>query len=267
MSSQVFHENVVVITGASSGIGRELALQLADQGAWLALAARRAEDLQDVAQACIEKGAKAIAVATDVVEETQCRALIDRVLQEYGRIDTLINNAGISMWTSFEDAEDLEGMKRIMEVNYYGSVYCTRYALPELKKTKGRLVGIASLTGVTGVPTRTFYAASKHAMMGFFDSLRIELMDTGVSVTMICPGFVSTEITRLDAGGGMADNDLVKENKTMPVATCCRIIIDRAARRKREEIMTWRGKLGRWLKLVAPGAIDKIARKVIEEGG
>lgn len=262
----VFQDNVLIITGASSGIGQEVALQLADQGAWLVLAARRATDLEHVAKECIQRGGKAIAVATDVVDEQQCKALIERTVAEYGRVDTLINNAGISMWTRFEEAADLDGMKRIMEVNYYGSVYCTRYALPELRKTKGRLVGVASLTGVTGVPTRTFYAASKHAMMGFFDSLRIELMGSGVSVTMICPGFVATKITRLDAEGDTADNDLVDDSKIMTVETCARIIVQKTGARAREEIMTTRGKIGRWLKLIRPSMIDKIALKAIEKG-
>lgn len=263
---KVFEEHVVIITGASSGIGRELAFQLADQGAHLVLAARRADDLETTAEQCREKGARALVVPTDVVRDESCRALIEATVAEFGRIDTLINNAGISMWNRFEDCEDLEPMRRITEVNYYGAVMCTRYALPELRKTSGRLVGISSLTGVTGVPTRTFYAASKHAMMGFFDSLRIELMDSGVSVTMICPGFVATDIRRLDGQGGHADNNLVDERRAMPVDVCCQQIIAAAAARKREVIMTSRGKLGRWLKLIAPGMIDRIARKVIERG-
>jgi len=261
-----FSENVVVITGASSGIGRELASQLARQGAWLVLAARRAEDLAETAERCRQAGGRATAVPTDVVDEAQCEALIAATVETYGRLDTLINNAGISMWTRFEDADDLTAMRRIMEVNYYGAVQCTRYALPHLRETKGRLVGISSLTGVTGVPTRTFYAASKHAMMGFFDSLRVELMDSGISVTMICPGFVATEISRLDGTGGVADNALVKDSRVMTAETCCRQIIETAAARKRELVMTTRGKLGRWLKLIAPGVIDKMAAKAIARG-
>jgi short-subunit dehydrogenase len=179
-----FRENVVVITGASSGIGRELAFQLADQGAWLSLAARNAERLDAAAAQSRERGGKALIVPTDVSQQSQCRNLIERTVAEYHRIDTLINNAGITMWARFEEIQDLSLLEWIMQVNYLGSLYCTYYALPYLKHTRGRIVGVSSLTGKTGVPTRSGYAASKHAMAGFFDSLRIELADDGVSVTI-----------------------------------------------------------------------------------
>lgn len=171
-----------------------MALELADQRAWLTLAARNVERLEEVAAQCLQRGGKALVVPTDVTEQSQCEALIARTVEEYGRIDTLINNAGITMWAKFDELQDLEPFKRIMRVNYFGSVYCTLYALPYLKKSRGRIVGISSLTGKTGVPTRSGYAASKHAMVGFFDSLRVELVDTGVSVTMVYPGFVATGV-------------------------------------------------------------------------
>ena len=189
MAASVFRDNVVIITGASSGIGRELAFQLADQGAWLSLAARGAERLASVASHCRERGGQALIVPTDVSQESLCQALIAQTVQEYGRIDTLINNAGITMWAKFEEIRDLHLFEHMMQVNYLGSVYCTYHALPFLKQTRGRIVGVSSLTGKTGVPTRSGYAATKHAMAGFFDSLRIELADYGVSVTMVYPGF------------------------------------------------------------------------------
>ncbi len=268
MNSVTFKDNVVIITGASTGIGREVALQLADQGAWLALAARSAEQLESVAAECRQRGGKAIAIPTDVADESQCKRLIDRAAVEYGRIDTLINNAGISMWAKFEDLKDLSILDQIMRVNYLGSAYLTAYALPYLKRTRGRIVGVSSLAGKNGVPTRSGYAASKHALAGFFDTLRIELADSGVSVTMIYPGFVKSEIRERAAGadGQPLRQSPVHENEVMTAETCARIIIDAAAKRKREEVMTLRGKLGQWLKLIAPGLVDRIAQRAIEQG-
>ena len=175
MSENAFHENVVIITGASSGIGRELAHQLAERGAWLCLAARDTDRLEAVADLCAHRSGRAIAVPTDVAQRQQCEDLVARTVEEFGRLDTLINNAGITMWALFEELQDLEPLERIMQVNYFGSVYCTYAALPHLKESQGRLVAVASLTGKAGVPTRSGYAASKHAMVGFFDTLRIEL--------------------------------------------------------------------------------------------
>src|SRR5574341_494142 len=181
MPNSDFHDNVVLITGASTGIGRALAYALAEQGACQSLAARNAEHLMAVAAECRQRGGKAIAAPTDVAERSQCENLIAHTVQEYGRIDTLVNNAGISMWAKFAEVTDPAVFDQIMQVNYMGSVYCTFYALPHLKQTRGRIVGVSSVAGKNGVPTRSGYAASKHAMVGFFDTLRIELAEDGIS--------------------------------------------------------------------------------------
>jgi short-subunit dehydrogenase len=268
MADRTFRDNVVIITGASSGIGRELAYQLSEQGAWLALAARDAPQLETVAVECRRRGGRAVCIRTDVSAQSQCQALVTRSVQEYGRIDTLINNAGVSMWGGFSEIRDPAFLESIIRVNYMGSVYCTYYALPYLKQGRGRIVGISSLAGKTGVPTRTGYAASKHAMAGFFDSLRIELAQDGVSVTMIYPGFVRTEIRARAIGAdgqpvGRRDS-LVREREAMSVERCVQLIVRAAAQRRREEIMTLRGKVGQWVRLVAPGIIDGMARRMIE---
>jgi short-subunit dehydrogenase len=261
-------DKVVVVTGASSGIGRELARQLAAAGARLSLAARDAERLETVRAECVKLGSKAIAVPTDVGEPDQCAALIRRTVEHFGGIDVLVNNAGLSMWAEFEKVEDLKIFERIMRVNYLGSVYCTFHALPHLKQSRGRIVGVSSLTGKTGVPTRSGYAASKHAMAGFFDSLRIELDPCGVSVTMVYPGFVATEVREraFGADGRPLGRSTVQEDKVMTVETCARLILRAMEGRKRELVMTFRGKAGLWLKLVAPGLVDRIARRAIREG-
>ena len=268
MIQSIFKDKVVIITGASSGIGRELAYQLAEQGSWLSLAARNKERLESVKTECESRGGKAIALLTDVSEPTQCAALIHQTLEHYSRLDMLINNAGRTMYANFEDVRDPSIFEKLMRVNYLGSVYCTYYALPYLKQTHGRIIGISSLTGKTGVPTRSGYAASKHAMAGFFDSLRIEVSQYNISVTMIYPGFVATTVREQAVGedGQSVGRSTGQESKVMPVETCAKIILRAAAQRKREVVMTLRGKLGMWLKLIAPGLVDYIARRAIRTG-
>ena len=263
MKETAFRENVVIITGASFGIGQQLALQLAGYGAWLALAARNAEKLEGVSKQCRQRGGKAIVIPTDISAQSQCQNLIERTIAEYGRIDTLINNAGIGLASRFDELQDLAVFEKIIRVNFFGSVYCTHYALPYLKKTRGRLVGVSSLRGKFPSATADGYGASKHAMAGFFDSLRIEIANSGVSVTMIYPGWVCTGITSraLRANGKLSGEISKHEIGAMPVDTCARIIIQAIARRKREVVMTLQGKLGLWLRLVAPDVVDQIVRK------
>jgi short-subunit dehydrogenase len=155
-----------------------------------------------------------------------------------------------------------------MEVNYMGAVYCTKHALPHLRDTKGLIVGISSLAGRTGVPTRTGYSAAKHAMTGFFDSLRIELDGSGVDVTMIYPGFVATGLRENAAGpdGKPVQVSPVKEGEVMGVEDCARRIVTAIARREREVVMTARGKIGLFVKLFAPSLVDRIAKRAVETG-
>ncbi|QJR13947.1 SDR family oxidoreductase [Usitatibacter palustris] len=260
-------DNVVIITGASKGIGAELARQLAAKGSSLMLAAREVPALEKVATECRALGAKAEVIRTDVAVEADCKAMVERTVAAFGRVDTLVNNAGMTMWARFEDIEDMSILERLMQVNYMGSVYCTRHALPHLKRSRGRIVGVASLTGLTGVPTRSGYAAAKHAMRGFFDSLRIELADSGVTVTMIYPGFVATGVRENATGpdGKPIQVDPVKENEVMSVGECARITAKAIEGRRREVVMTARGKIAAWIKLVAPGLVDNIARRAIEK--
>ncbi len=267
MAKYSFQDQVVIITGASAGIGKELALRLAEKGACLALGARNLGRLKAVAETCRQKGGRALAVQLDVSDKEGCRVFVEKTVEEYGKIDLLINNAGISMWAYFEEFTDLTPFEQIMQVNYFGSLYCTFYALPYLRKTKGRLVAISSLTGKTGVPTRSGYAASKHAIAGFFDTLRIELKDTGVSVTMIYPGFVATDVRKLAMGsnGKSLGKSPLDESGTMTVEKCVNLMIPAIANRKRELVMTLKGKLGLWLKLIAPGLVDRIALKAVSK--
>lgn len=265
---ETYKGQVCIITGASSGIGRELAYLWASQGAQLVLAARNESRLLAIAEECRRRGGEAHVIPTDVTQESACKNLIDQTVQHFGKLDILVNNAGISMYARFDEVQDLAAMDQIMKINFYGSMYCTYYALPHLKASKGRIVGISSLTGKTGVPTRTVYAASKHAMAGFFDSLRVELMDDGVAVTMIYPGFVQSEVrTRaLGPDGQSVGSSTAQEDQAMTAEECARIISRATARRKREVVMTTRARLGLWMKLIAPSVVDNISMKAIENG-
>jgi NAD(P)-dependent dehydrogenase (short-subunit alcohol dehydrogenase family) len=267
MKPSTFRNQAVVITGASRGIGREMALQLADTGAQLVLAARSAEDLATVAADCRRRGAAALAVPTDVADPDACRALIDRAVDEFGRLDMLVNNAGMSMLADFADLPDLSNFERIGQVNFWGNVHCTHHALAHLLKSGGRIVVVSSVKGRFGTAGSTAYCASKHALTGFYDALRSELHDTGVSVTVVYPGFVATAMAEhvLDASGRPLGPDARKllPKRAMSAETCARVILRAAARRRREKVLTCRGKLAVCLRLLAPGLLDRLARRAL----
>jgi short-subunit dehydrogenase len=267
MPNKTFYENVTIITGASRGIGRALALQMAAQGAWLALAARSLDDLEQAAADCRQAGGQAVAIQTDVAEQEQCQRLIDKTVAEYGRIDTLVNNAGISMWAIFDQMQDFSPFERVMQVNYFGSLYCTKAALPYLKERRGRIVVTCSLAGKAGVPTRSGYAASKHAQAGFFNTLRIELAGSGVSVTIVYPDFVASDIRKqaFGADGQPLGTSPVQESKVMTADECARLMLQAAARRQREQLQG-RGRFLQYLLPFVPGLIDKMAARAIERG-
>ncbi|MGD8636182.1 MAG: SDR family oxidoreductase, partial [Gammaproteobacteria bacterium] len=254
-------------TGASEGIGRALALALAPQRPRLVVAARNLERLETLAEECRALGAEVMPVETDVTDAAQCRRLADNTVETFGRIDTLVANAGVTMWTRLDELEDWSVLEKIMAVNYLGAAYCTMAALPYLRESRGRIVAVASLAGLTGVPERTGYSASKHAMVGFFDSLRIELEDTGVTVTVVAPDFVVTQIHRraLGTDGRPLGETPMQESRIMTAERCAELIVDAMEKRQRLLITSRRGKLGRWVRLVAPGLIDRIAIKAIRE--
>jgi short-subunit dehydrogenase len=261
-----------VITGASDGIGAELARQVAARehgGATLVLAARNRERLADVAAQCEALGAVAMAVPTDVTRESDCRALVENAADRFGGIDVLVNNAGVSAHALFSEvhADDLHWYQDLMAVNLWGSVWCTHAALPHLKASRGRIVAVSSLAGLVGVPGRTAYSATKFAMTGFFEALRTELKPTGVSVTIAYPGVVATATRRngWDARGQTAGRSGLKEDEAMPVDVCARLILQGMHERRREVVMTTRGKLGRFLKLLAPGKVEDLALAAVAD--
>jgi short-subunit dehydrogenase len=251
MAAAPFQNNVVILTGASQGIGEQLAYQLAAQGAKLILAARNAEKLEGVAAGCRERGAEAIAVTTDVTDEAQCKRLVERAIAEYGSVDTLLNNAGKGWPGRFENMPDVMHIHDEMNLNYFGLVYCVHYALPHLKQTRGRIVGVGSFGGLVGLPGTIGYNSSKHAMRGFLNTLRAELTGTGVTVTLVFPGAISGESLEATMG------ENARRIPTMTPERCAELIIRAGAKRQRQHILTTEGKLLFWLSLLIPGILDR----------
>ena len=258
-----FRDKVVIITGASSGIGKACAIELASRGANLVLAARQYVTLCELtAQLEKEYQIKAVAVQADVSREEDCQFLIKQAILTFSRIDVLINNAGLSMRALFNDLE-ISVLKNLMDVNFWGTVYCSKFALPEILKTKGTIVGVSSIAGYRGLPGRTGYSASKFAMNGFMEALRTELLKTGVNVLVACPGFTSSNIrfAALAEDGRAHGETSMEEGKMMSPEAVAKIIVDGIATRKRTLVMTGQGKLTVWLNKLLPGLADNLVFK------
>lgn len=255
----------VVITGASDGVGAELARRLAQAGAKLVLAARSKARLDQVADECRALGASAISVVTDVGEAAQCHALIDRAVGEFGGLDWLINNAGVSTHATLDEALDGELFEQVMRVNLMGSVWCTRAALPHLRQSRGQLVAVCSLAGRLGIAQRTAYCASKFAQDGFFSALRSELEPAGVTVTIAYPGLVASGFAEhsLNRHGVPAGVKVIKREAVMSVEDCAAQILAAARRRKPELVMTWVGRVALWLRLISPTLVDRLTRRTV----
>ncbi len=253
-------DKTVIITGASSGIGKSLAAEFARRGANLVLGARQYVTLCEIAQSLGQQyNIKAIAVECDVTKAEDCENLIKQATLTFGKIDILINNAGISMRALFNDT-DVKVLKTVMDVNFWGTVYCTKYALPEILKTKGSIVGVSSIAGYKGLPGRTGYSASKFAMNGFLDALRVENLKTGVHVMTACPGFTASNIrnTALNKDGGQQGESTLQEEKMMTSDQVAKIIADGVENRERTLIMTGQGKLTVFLSKFLPAWLDKL---------
>jgi short-subunit dehydrogenase len=242
-----------------------MALNLAGQDTKLILAARRAELLEQVAAECLQLGAEAYAVQTDISDEAQCKSLVTQAIEKFGRVDLLINNAGLAVTALFEDLPNLQLFKHTLDVNFYGNVHCCYYALPFLKQSRGRILAISSLGGKAAVPYNTPYISSKYALHGFYDALRMELMQHGVSVTVVCPSWVVTGFheAQMDKDGVPkgARGRAVYTEKTMTAECCARICLQATYRRRREVLMG-PGHMAAWLRLLAPGFLDWFAVNV-----
>ena len=254
---------VIIITGASSGIGLACSEAFHEQGAKIVLAARNAEALNSIADKLnLKHPGKCIAIPTDVTIEDNCKQLVQATIQKFGRIDVLINNAGLSMRANFASV-DLKVLKRLMEVNFWGAVYCTKYALPHLIESQGSIVAISSVAGMHGMPWRTGYSASKYALQGFMDTIRIENLKKNLHVMLVIPGFVATNIrqTALIADGSAQGESPRNENKMMKPETLAIHIIRGLKNRKRHITPSFEGKITPILKLICPNLLDKLFYK------
>ncbi|MGI2261385.1 SDR family oxidoreductase [Shewanella sp. GXUN23E] len=260
-------DKVVVITGASEGIGRALALEMAPLGCHLVLCARNQERLQSLVAEIHAQGGVATAFAMDITDRLSCTDLVTLCEVELGRLDILIHNAGITMWSRFDQLADLEVMEKLIRVNYLAPVQLTKLALPALKTARGQIVVVSSLAGLTGVPERSGYCASKHAVTGFFDSLRIELAAHGVAITQIYPDFVLSEIHKraLDARGNPLGHSPMQQDKLMTAQQCAHLMVPAILARRRDLLTSTRGRLGKWLKMLWPAMLDWVAMKAITQ--
>ncbi|MEN8226134.1 MAG: SDR family oxidoreductase [Bacteroidota bacterium] len=251
-------DKVVVITGASSGIGRALALEFAGRGARVVLAARNKNRLQETEDAVKKAGAEVISVKTDVSNEVDCKYLIQQAVDKFSTIDILINNAGISMRAIFAET-DLDVIRQLMDINFWGAVYCTKYALPHLLESKGSVVGVSSIAGYKGLPGRTGYSASKFAMHGFLETLRIENMKLGLHVLIACPGFTASNIrnTALNESGDVQGESPRDEAKMMSAEEVAMHIAKAIVKRKNRLTLTTQGKMTVLLNKFFPNFLDK----------
>ena len=261
-----FKDKVVVITGGSEGIGKALVDTLIPLGAKIATCARNHDKLYHLQMRYA--GTLLHTVACDVSKEQDCRRFIESTLKVFGHIDILINNAGISMRALVKDV-DVDVMRRVMDVNFFGAVYCTKFALPSITQRKGTIVGISSVAGYRGLPGRSAYSASKFALQGWLEALRIELMDDDVNVMWVSPGFVSSNIRNValnDAGNAQEQNPM-DESKLMTAEECAAHIIAAIEKKKRSLVLSFSGKRTVFMNRFFPSLTDKLVHKFYFDKG
>jgi len=253
---------VVIITGGSSGIGKACALEFGRRGAKIVISGRNKERLDITLEELKKQSIDCLGVISDVSIETDSVKLVDQTIEKYGQLDVLINNAGISMRSLFNDC-DPSVLKKVMDINFYGTVYTTKYALPFIKQTKGSIIGVSSIAGYRGLPARTGYSASKFAMQGFMEALRTELLKEGVHILVACPGFTESNIrnTALVANGHAQGESPRDEGKMMKAEEVAVHICNATEKRKRDLILTTQGKITVLLNKLFPSFMDKMVYK------
>lgn len=257
-------DKTVIITGASSGIGEALAYAAIRNGYNVVLAARSEDKLRAVAAQCEALGGKAIGVVCDVSKAADCEKMVQQAVDTFGRIDILINNAGISMRAVFNNCE-LSVIESVMNINFWGTVYCTKFALPHLLKTRGSLVAVSSLAGIKGLPGRTGYSASKFAIHGFMEALRIENLKKGLHVLVACPGYTASNIRKSalnNVGRNQAESP-VDESKLMQPEEVANAIFKSIDKRQSYLYLTLQGKLVHFLNKFFPIQLDHIVFKTV----
>lgn len=261
-------EKVVVITGGSSGIGKALAQEFGSHGSRVLITGRNKAELDATVTELSMKGITISGFQSDVSREEDNRKMAEEAIKLFGRIDILINNAGISMRAMFEEV-DLDVLRKLMDINFFGVVYATKFCLPEIKKNKGSIIGISSIAGFRGLPARTGYSASKFALNGFLESLRTELLKAGVHVLTACPGFTATNIRKrsLTTDGSAQGESPRDEGKMMTAEECARHIYNATVRRKKILVLTGQGKLTVFLNKWLPSLTDKLVYNVMAKEG
>jgi short-subunit dehydrogenase len=252
-------DKVVIITGASSGIGRACALAYAKDGASVVISGRDNTKLIEAEKEIKKITTNVLSVQCDVSCEEDCKKLIELTIKKFGKVDILINNAGLSMRAIFEDA-DLSVLKKLMDTNFWGTVFCTKYALPYLLMSKGTVVGISSIAGKKGLPGRSGYSASKFAMEGFLETLRTENLKKNLHVLVACPGFTASNIrnSALAKDGSAQGESPRDEKKMMSAEDVAQHILNAVKSRKRDLILTGNGKLTVFLNKFFPSMMDKV---------
>lgn len=250
--------SVWLITGGTSGIGKALALAIYAQGASVAVCGRNQETLNEMSQSL--DPSRFLAVKADVSLERDCQSFVREAVDRFGRIDVLVNNAGISMRALFQELESTDVLKKLMDINFWGTVYCSRYALDHLLASKGSIVGISSIAGYRGLPGRSGYSASKFAMQGFLETLRTETLHTGLNVLWVCPGFTASNIrnTALNLSGQIQGETPLDEGKLMSAEAVAEAVCQAVLKRKRSLILTGQGKLTVWMNKFFPGWTDSL---------
>jgi len=264
--SSYFKDKVVIVTGGTDGIGKALVEVLIREGAKVSTCGRNHDKLYQLQTQY--PSADLHTMVADVSNENDCRRFIELTHKMFGSIDVLINNAGISMRAELKDATT-DVIRKVMDINFFGAVYCTKYALPFLMERKGTVVGVSSIAGYRGLPGRSGYSASKHALQGWLEAIRTELLDSGVNVMWVCPGFTTSNIRNaaLNKEGESQGESPMDEGKMMTAEECAKRIISAIEKRKRTVVMSFQGKQTVFLNKFFPGLTDKLVRNFFYKDG
>ena len=262
----IFTNKIVVITGGSEGIGKALVDAFLQKGAKVATCGRNYDKLYQLQSTY--PGKPLLIHTADVSKETDCRNFIDAIIKSFGTIDILINNAGISMRSQLAEVE-FDTLRKVMDTNFWGTVYCTKMALPYILKNKGTVVGVSSIAGYRGLPGRSGYSASKFAVNGWLEAIRTELLDSGTNIMWVCPGFTTSNIRNvaLNKEGQSQGESPMDEGKMMSAAECAVHILSAIEKRKRSLVLTFTGKRTVFLNRFFPSIADKLVRKFFFKNG
>ncbi|MEQ9424174.1 MAG: SDR family oxidoreductase [Cyclobacteriaceae bacterium] len=257
-------EKVIIITGATSGIGKALAFEYGSKGSRVVVTGRNQEKLDHLSKDLTKAGIDYHPILAEASSEDDNKKMVEEAISKYGQLDGLIANAGISMRALFEDME-LSVFQKVMDVNFNGTIYATKYALPHLLKSKGSIIGISSINGHRGTPARTAYTASKYAMNGFFEALRTEVFKRGVHVLVVSPGFTASNIRNiaLSADGTPQGESPRDEGKMMTSEEVAAATYKAHKKRKRDLVLTSQGKMAVFLNKWIPGVLDNMTYKMM----